>query len=216
MSEIPGFSSVDQIKIETHSPTDTLPKALTASNGALPEPEASLTDPASSLRAAALLTLKSKRRKPAQVSTLPARPVPNGITLNYGDDEPTTSTSASMMDNSKKVAQDGDTREEGEISDEETPQPEATPAVTTTQSNIGTAKPMPNSDTPSAPVKTFAKPATAPIQQVSISTSPANMVPILSNPQAITLQRFPRPVDDCHARPGLASTQASFFSLSIT
>lgn len=206
MSEIPGFPSVDQIKVEIHSPTDTIPKALAASNGALPEPEASLTDPASSLRAAALLTLKSKRRKPAQVGTIPARPVPNGITLNYGDDEPTISTSASTIDKSKKVAQDGDTREEGEISDEETPQPEATPAVTTTQSNIGIAKPMSNSNTPSAPVKLSAKPVTAPIQQVSISTSPANVVPVLSNPQAITLQRFPRPINDSHARPGLAST----------
>lgn len=55
------------------------------------------TDPASSLRAAALLTLKSKRRKPDSATSRP--PQSSDLQIDYGNDEPQ--------------------REEGEISDSE-------------------------------------------------------------------------------------------------
>lgn len=205
MSEIPGFSSVEQIKVEIHSPTDPTPKTLADSNHALPEPSASSSDPATSLRAAALLTLKSKRRKPAHVDALPTRPVPGGITLNYGDGEssPATPTPDSTIDKSKKATQAGDNREEGEISDSETPPPEVSSAATAAQSNPNILKKTITSNTSPAPVKSLARRPTTPIQQGAVSNSPTT---ILLDAQPGILQRFPLPPDGSHARPGLAST----------
>lgn len=104
-----------------------------------PSASGSSSDPASSLRAAALLTLKYKRRKPnveTSSSVLSLRPVPldNSPQLDYGQDEPspprsgpvptptTTSTppqpTSALMDD-----KDSQVREEGEISDSEDSQP---------------------------------------------------------------------------------------------
>ena len=88
-------------------------------------------DAAASLRAAALSTIK-QRRKPAQDqfhSSLPQRPIPVGLVLNYGDEETTPPTTApasavtSTVDSKISVAQDN--REEGEISDTEDTPPTA-------------------------------------------------------------------------------------------
>ncbi|KAJ2929758.1 hypothetical protein H1R20_g7323, partial [Candolleomyces eurysporus] len=81
---------------------------------------------ASSLRALALSTLKSKRRKPAAVQPvvpglsrrLPPVPSLDGMQLDYGEDE-SASAAGSWMDVDSPVIQDGHMREEGEISDEE-------------------------------------------------------------------------------------------------
>ncbi|RXW24440.1 hypothetical protein EST38_g1425 [Candolleomyces aberdarensis] len=81
---------------------------------------------ASSLRALALSTLKSKRRKPAAVQpavpglSRPLPPVPtlDGMQLDYGEDE-SASAAGSWMDVDPPVVQDSHMREEGEISDEE-------------------------------------------------------------------------------------------------
>ena len=82
-------------------------------------------DAAASLRAAALSTIK-QRRKPAQDqlhSSLPQRPIPTALVLNYGDEETTPPTTApasavtSAVDS--KVSEAQDNREEGEISDTE-------------------------------------------------------------------------------------------------
>lgn len=96
------------------------------------------SDPASSLRAAALLTLKSKRRKPTTdqpiSQSLPSRPPPldTGFQLDYGTEEITASpleqpaiTPSHLTHMSSKSlvitpAEDVQMREEGEISDEET------------------------------------------------------------------------------------------------
>ncbi|KAK0464439.1 uncharacterized protein EV420DRAFT_1516395 [Desarmillaria tabescens] len=100
----------------------------------------SSSDPASSLRAAALLTLKSKRRKAAgeQSSTaaLPARPPPiaDSFQLDYGqEDVPSSTTRAPAPGPSKPHPvdmEDGQIREEGEISDSEEQLATAAPART--------------------------------------------------------------------------------------
>lgn len=94
-------------------------------------------DPASTLRAAALLTLKSKRRRPnPTVHTLKppmaARPVPeNQVQLDYGNEDsapPQTADSLQVAQLPKpeenlvppsSEIEDGQIREEGEISEEE-------------------------------------------------------------------------------------------------
>ncbi|OBZ68743.1 hypothetical protein A0H81_11119 [Grifola frondosa] len=82
-------------------------------------------DPAASLRAAALLTLKSKRRKPLSASDAP-RPVavPPSIQLDYGQEEPSGASSIASSPAAPPASidvDDGQTREEGEISDSELP-----------------------------------------------------------------------------------------------
>ncbi|KAF7365121.1 MADS-box domain-containing protein [Mycena venus] len=95
-------------------------------NGAR-SPVASDSDPASSLRAAALLTLKSKRRKPvvdtSGASGLSQRPPPadTSVQLDYGQDDISSSpTDVAMPPAQLKLdPEDGQLREEGEISDSE-------------------------------------------------------------------------------------------------
>lgn len=97
-------------------------------------PSTTVSDPASTLRAAALLTLKSKRRKPAAThpSSVPSlsRPPPpeNQFQLDYGQDDISSSPpSSSAIPSASKVAprppspdiEDGQIREEGEISEED-------------------------------------------------------------------------------------------------
>ncbi|KAK0201808.1 hypothetical protein DFS33DRAFT_1264121 [Desarmillaria ectypa] len=86
-------------------------------------------DPASSLRAAALLTLKSKRRKAAgeqsATAALPARPPPiaDSFQLDYGQEDGSSSTARAPAPGPSKPypvdMEDGQIREEGEISDSE-------------------------------------------------------------------------------------------------
>ena len=87
-------------------------------------------DPASSLRAAALLTLKSKRRKPnpstVLQASLPARS-DSQLQLDYGqgDSSPapgkSSRTSSAGPPTTTTDVEDGQIREEGEISDTEGP-----------------------------------------------------------------------------------------------
>jgi hypothetical protein len=98
-------------------------------NGAK-SPVASGSDPADSLRAAALLTLKSKRRKPivdtSGGSGSSQRPPPpdTSVQLDYGQDDIGSSpTDVAMPPVPLKAShpdlEDGQMREEGEISDSE-------------------------------------------------------------------------------------------------
>ncbi|KAF7346436.1 MADS-box domain-containing protein [Mycena sanguinolenta] len=84
-------------------------------------PVASDSDPASSLRAAALLTLKSKRRKPNVDTSGPSRPLPTdtSVQLDYGQDDIGSSPTDVAMPPLKRDPEDGLMREEGEISDSE-------------------------------------------------------------------------------------------------
>ncbi|THV00853.1 hypothetical protein K435DRAFT_431464 [Dendrothele bispora CBS 962.96] len=80
------------------------------------------SDPASSLRAAALRTLKSKRRKPTDAqstASLLSRPmaIDNSFQLDYGQEDDITSSPPQAPADRET----GQTREEGEISDSEGP-----------------------------------------------------------------------------------------------
>ncbi|KAJ7212022.1 hypothetical protein GGX14DRAFT_362304 [Mycena pura] len=88
------------------------------------------SDPASSLRAAALLTLKSKRRKPVDTAGSSGRPHPQlsdtSIQLDYGQEEVIKSSTKDVemppvpsLKTSNSGTEDGQMREEGEISDSE-------------------------------------------------------------------------------------------------
>jgi hypothetical protein len=103
------------------------------------------SDPALSLRAAALLTLKSKRRKPTDqsLSVLP-RPSPadTSFQLDYGQEDIVSSPPASVLVPTPSIdppsatapeVEDGQIREEGEISDSEgTPPPASKLALPST------------------------------------------------------------------------------------
>ena len=98
-------------------------------------PSSSAQDPAASLRAAALLTLKSKKRKATATPAAPHIPrpfaAPPSIELDYGSEEPSGATTSKDPEAAaqppKTVAaapeamavDDSQGREEGEISDEE-------------------------------------------------------------------------------------------------
>jgi hypothetical protein len=103
----------------------------------------SASDFASSLREAALLTLKTKRRK-ATVAPLPAaalsRPAPpaSSLQLDYGNDEPSSplATSETTISSKSSASQappaqiePGPAREEGEISDNEDSPVEPKPSL---------------------------------------------------------------------------------------
>ena len=179
---------------------------------------ASSSDAASSLRAAALLTLKSKRRKNATDTpgppSLPARPPPSdaAIHLDYGQLEEPPSTVAAPSRPSKSHSpplEDVQMREEGEISDEESDQP---PSPS-----------RPVSDTPTPPFPSVellqlsrsAAPATHGlrsepqlsdrlIQKSSPTSLRASPSPPLGSPRSITPEGNPLLVDAEYVRPGVA------------
>ncbi|KAF7985556.1 hypothetical protein HWV62_3815 [Athelia sp. TMB] len=208
VGDIPGFSFADAVKVEEQSSTSAIPN----SNEVLPESDASSSDPASSLRAAALLTLKSKRRKPAYMTAPPPRPVPSGITLNYGDDEPSPGTTAATfaVDKSMKASEVGDNREEGEISDTESPSPVSLSVAKTPQS-IGTYNTKMISDASATTTQPPTRPPTIPVQRVASGpTTPVNRISPPPVAQSITASGFHPPVGINHARPGLAMPQDDY------
>ncbi|KZT18437.1 hypothetical protein NEOLEDRAFT_169350 [Neolentinus lepideus HHB14362 ss-1] len=128
-----------------HPSGDTASAMQGSVSGQSAGPSGSLDDPMYSLRAAALMTLKSKRRKPANsveqtvsLSTRPAHVHPD-IQLDYGDEAssavngsrtPIASTNEGPItapDQGRSTdamdIEEGQIREEGEISDTETPPP---------------------------------------------------------------------------------------------
>ncbi|TRM63847.1 hypothetical protein BD626DRAFT_261517 [Schizophyllum amplum] len=177
----------------------------------------------SSLRAAALMTLKSKRRKPAEVAappSLPARPQGPSDTLDYGSSEPAPPPESSAP------ASDPGQREEGEISDsEEPPAPAQAPEP---------PQPLPQRPRPAAlpPKPAFldttpipVKPAEPPTPSLldRISTAPRKASGSFSSqisprekpprrPSIITMPvHEPEFVIDAeHIRPGLTMTQEQY------
>ncbi|KAF5360366.1 hypothetical protein D9756_004912 [Leucocoprinus leucothites] len=155
---------------------------------------------ASSLRAAALRTLKSgKRRRPAsgqrqEVSL--ARPVPQDtLQLDYGQDDDTSdsvqapakapSLSTSAIQDAPPAPQavggmDVDMREEGEISDEEPPQAEATSKLVPMQTDD--AIPSQNNRPSNTSVSPhLGSPAPALLARISMPQSPASNSPSTSS-----------------------------------
>lgn len=227
MSELPGLSSLaNQDHTENRSSDNSTNDA--ASDHALAG-SGSPSDPASSLRAAALLTMKPKRRKPTadQPAGLPQRPIPSGLMLNYGEEEssPPTTAASSALDKAstppgKVVAlQVEDNREEGEISDTEaTPpaKPKASPRKTqkakATAAVKKSIKASPKTSPTSAKPPSHAKlPPTSPKQEISLPTPvdgpSAPLAPAFQHGPPQTLSYV---VDADHVRPGLASSFSPF------
>ncbi|TBU27144.1 hypothetical protein BD311DRAFT_845701 [Dichomitus squalens] len=173
-------------------------------------------DPAASLRTAALLTLKSKRRKLTATTTVPhiarslaAQP---SIELDYGSEEPSGTASSEVsgatVQPAKTVAapsesmdvDDSQAREEGEISDSEMapPTPKLKPNLTF---NKVVEQGKAAAQTP--PQKPKVEPISPTLSSVpsrpSVFASPA-LVPALASAH----------VDENQVRPGLALTQAQF------
>lgn len=159
-------------------------------------------DPASSLRAAALLTLKSKRRKPVGEQPMPIEPIArqppvNTIELDYGQDEvapvslkpatPPVPQAPSQLEAPVVDMEDGQIREEGEISDSE----EVSPADAAPPAN------MKRQPTPPPSKKKGGKQPPAPLDVSPIlATGPSTpsrssaLVPKLESPSQSLLDRI--------------------------
>lgn len=167
-------------------------------------------DNAASLRAAALMTLKAKKRKPAvvKIETKPTRSfaAPPSIELDYGQEEGTSSIASSPVIPPATAAppvpstaepmnvDEGAAREEGEISDSEmvnsTPQPKLEPQ-----------SPVLHKTRPIVPPKQSESPQRAPSPVAH--ANPA--APLLLPHESFVSAPIPALVDENHARPGLAS-----------
>ncbi|KAF8895336.1 hypothetical protein BD779DRAFT_719071 [Infundibulicybe gibba] len=184
-----------------------------------PGESGSPSDPASSLRAAALLTLKSKRRKPAPTqSTQPMaliRPPPpdNSIHLDYGQEDissspptipaaPTVSTPKVPVKTPSPEVEEGQIREEGEISDEEhVPSPPPNRGPTT----LARARLSPTFDSRAGPSKIPTSPRMLVPKVESPTLSLSDGHPILNqDPPAFGI------IDANHVRPGVAMTQEQY------
>ncbi|KAI0771192.1 hypothetical protein BD413DRAFT_64835 [Trametes elegans] len=172
-------------------------------------------DYAASLRAAALMTLKSKRRK---VNVSQAEPIPPqrtfaappSIELDYGQEEPTgTSSIASspVMAPAKPAAppppvdepmdiDPSPAREEGEISDSEEAPPSPKAKIEPQSPTLVKAE----SATQIVPPKMNLSPA--PPSPAALASVPNLELPHISAASAL--------VDENHVRPGLALTQAQY------
>ncbi|EED82371.1 predicted protein [Postia placenta Mad-698-R] len=178
-------------------------------------------DPTASLRAAALMTLKSKRRKqgtlPDTLSRSAAVPF-QSFELDYGQDEPAGASSTASSDTTApsvsvtvktepKDEDDAQAREEGEISDSEPP---ATPVVQPKLGLLADVKPpIKESNKLPAPPKlppirtgtTISPKASEPASSV-VSTSSMSM--------QLSWDTYPFVIDANHVRPGLAMTQEQY------
>ncbi|TFY60168.1 hypothetical protein EVJ58_g5315 [Rhodofomes roseus] len=188
----------------------------------------SATDPAASLREAALLTLKSRRRKlgsGSEPAGIPPRPqvvqvtsVEPSIQLDYGQEEPSggsSTASVSSVAQSAKSAtpepeeDDGQGREEGEISDSE-PTP-ASPVAQPEVAREAKIKPAPRAvvkpPTPAKPIpnKTTTAPGPSPPRESNdvSGQSASDLMPPPPPP-------LPYVLDEKHVRPGLEMTQAHY------
>ncbi len=173
-------------------------------------------DFAATLRAAALMTLKSKRRKPTVVKTepIPIRSFaePPSIELDYGQEEPTGASSIAsspvippatalappVQSASKPMDVDeGAYREEGEISDSEM-------ASATPQAKAEPQSPVLHKASPVIPqMQSQTQPE--PSEPVALPTASAAPAPLLLPHELFALPEAPALVDENHARPGLAS-----------
>lgn len=199
----------------------------------------SSTDPTSSLRAAALLTLKSKRRKPTAdqkpiSSILSGRPPPpdTSFQLDYGQEDVAISPPVPVIPPATPLVktpllnmEDGQVREEGEISDEEeAPPPPDTNPVTLKDS----AGAPPSHELDSKTVKALT-PSRSIIPKVEL-TSPNLSDRPATFPHAFALsghfgelnplEQMNHLLNADHIRPGLASSYTElsavlFFSWSF-
>ncbi|KAL4267587.1 Zinc-finger domain-containing protein [Pleurotus pulmonarius] len=181
------------------------------------------SDPASSLRAAALSTIKRRKNistdasLPGGKATLPSRPAAphdNSVQLDYGQED--ASSSSRYKSPPRKPAQPrpnvldidpSQGREEGEISDSED-LPPAPPKEDTRQPPTAPAS-LPSRPGPLtlAAGRAGRMEVTPPprIPNLSSSMQPSSIVPSLPLPQQSLSQ-----LDEHHVRPGLAMNQAQY------
>ncbi|KAJ3893790.1 hypothetical protein GG344DRAFT_42597 [Lentinula edodes] len=200
-------------------------------------PVASTEDAASSLRAAALLTLKSSKRRKvntdqAQSSTLPTRPaaVDNSVQLDYGQDDAETDIASSPPEKpslnqqpppSIKIPEvdmeDGQVREEGEISDSE----EAPPVIGPASVQSKTTTPSPTSSRPSPPKPSNNRHVPSSTFALKVETSSSSLLermsavppgPSSKSPQRVEVTNGEHTyfVDVDHVRPGLEMNQEQY------
>ncbi|KAF9468491.1 hypothetical protein BDZ94DRAFT_1245487 [Collybia nuda] len=190
-----------------------------------------LSDPASSLRAAALLTLKSKRRKPPidHSQPLPSRPPPSdiGFQLDYGQEEITPPLTVISEGHSilsrlptTKSTEDDQAREEGEISDEEVLQNPTNPSFLSSPeqllippvANLETSRPPTSSPRPVSQLMTASsllKPKLSErISDPPFSALAGETAMLVDSPLVNDLPL--RLIDANHVRPGLALNQSQY------
>ncbi|EIN12407.1 hypothetical protein PUNSTDRAFT_42030 [Punctularia strigosozonata HHB-11173 SS5] len=208
------------------------------------------SDPAATLRAAALMTLKRgrPRRGSSVVPAPPRRPLPassradiippDSVQLDYGSDEmipavvpvskpapaskndkaaPSDDKSAPKDDKDASEDEEGQIREEGEISDSEstTPQHPSNVKTPAPKSTPAAEMPSPTPQIPSVdklslkphPIRTSppANPSTGSI--APLVASPISIAPTTRSSSLDTVQPV---VDENHVRPGLAMTQVQY------
>lgn len=185
-------------------------------------PQAS-DDPTASLRAAALRTLKAKRRKPITSEAPPSIPPrsltaqTSSITLDYGEqDSSPRDTSTVPKRSSSPVAQpmnvdDTSMREEGEISDSDTLPAPSKPLRDTP---LSVSRPSPKSHRYKRSPTPRRSPDPGPSTLVKADSLTRGLPP---SPQRSTHPLTPVPpleqsphIDEGYARPGLASTFLSY------
>ncbi|GAV99874.1 hypothetical protein LENED_001360 [Lentinula edodes] len=200
-------------------------------------PVASTENAASSLRAAALLTLKSSKRRKvnpdqAQSSTLPIRPaaVDNSVQLDYGQDDAETDIASSPPEKpslnqqpppSIKIPEvdmeDGQVREEGEISDSE----EVSPVIAAASVQSKTTTPSPTSNRPSPPKPSNNRHVPSSTFALKVETSSSSLLdrmsavppgPTSKSPQRVEVTNGEHTyfVDVDHVRPGLEMNQEQY------
>ncbi|KII90973.1 hypothetical protein PLICRDRAFT_52645 [Plicaturopsis crispa FD-325 SS-3] len=231
MSQIPGLATTNN----DHRPSDDPQPVQKASTSDLSRgASGSAPDPASSLRAAALLTLKSKRRKPATdlPPAVPPRPIDTSFQLDYGQDD-TLETSPQAVFTAPKVApeastsstkpspsdnEDAHVREEGEISDTEESKTPAPPRKNpASPKNVPAKVAGPTSASPSIKKK---QPAAQPLldrisSPVALPLAPS-VVPSPVQHRAPTIRTVDsnmeglHVLDSEHVRPGLAMNQDQY------
>ncbi|VDB91433.1 unnamed protein product [Peniophora sp. CBMAI 1063] len=178
-----------------------------------------MTDAASSLRQAALMTLK---RKAAAASAAPTHPMgmlrgSPSIQLDYGagdDDEPAPAPvpepAPAIIEDKPEADSPPETREEGEISDEEMQEPPPSPPVPPT--------PTPGDLEPRSAHALQAHPSLPPRPTSTTINSASSKVPPRlkdktgAQDDASPTPKLPFQLDEQHVRPGLALTQAQYDS----
>ncbi|KAH7908051.1 hypothetical protein BJ138DRAFT_1069425 [Hygrophoropsis aurantiaca] len=227
MSHFLGFAAPQASTSTDHSAMDVDEN----STGNLELDSSSVSaDPASSLRALALRS--RKRRKVAADNPPPLRPVPEpSMQLDYGQDDteppsvsptaahpvgprkPSISTPTSASAPNPEI-EDGQIREEGEISDTEgTPPPQqrpATPPKKSHQSNLSlqdVSKRTPTIAVSPTRIKTVTSPKP---HLVTFASTNATSLPSALEPFILETSTYR--LDAQHVRPGLAMTQIEYDS----
>ncbi|EED81046.1 predicted protein [Postia placenta Mad-698-R] len=167
-------------------------------------------DPTASLRAAALMTLKSKRRKQGTLPDTLSRSaaVPSqSFELDYGQDEPAAPSVSVTVKTEPKDEDDAQAREEGEISDSEPP---ATPVVQPKLGLLADVKPpiKESNKLPAPPKLPPIRTGTAISPKASEPAS--SVVSTSSMSMQLSWDTYPFVIDANHVRPGLAMTQEQY------